>query len=47
MVLVDLLKLQEGLRLKAYKDTLGQLTVGYGHRLGDEPTWAGFTVTFL
>ena len=29
--LIDMVKRHEGLRLKAYKDSLGFLTVGYGH----------------
>ena len=33
MDLIDQLKRDEGLRLKAYKDTLGHLTIGYGHNL--------------
>lgn len=31
------LKLDEGLRLKAYKDTLGNWTIGYGHLLKEKP----------
>lgn len=31
------LKADEGLRLKAYKDTLGNWTVGYGHLLKEKP----------
>ncbi len=29
------LKSDEGLRLKPYKDTVGKLTIGYGHNLDD------------
>jgi lysozyme len=31
------IKLDEGLRLKAYKDSLGYWTIGYGHFLGATP----------
>ncbi len=30
-------KVYEGLRLKAYKDTMGHLTIGYGHNLDVNP----------
>lgn len=28
---IDFIKKEEGLRLKAYKDSVGKLTIGYGH----------------
>jgi lysozyme len=31
----DLIKNQEGLRLEPYRDTLGHLTVGYGHLIDE------------
>lgn len=34
MNLIEQLKLDEGLRLRAYKDTLGFWTIGYGHHDG-------------
>ena len=39
--LIDQIKRQEGLRLTAYQDTLGNLTVGYGHT----PAFPGQTIT--
>ena len=39
--LVDQIKRQEGLRLEAYQDTLGNWTVGIGHT----PAFAGQTIT--
>jgi lysozyme len=33
--LLDQLKRDEGLRLKAYVDTVGKVTIGYGHNLTD------------
>ncbi len=39
--LVDQIKRQEGLRLEAYQDTLGNWTVGYGHT----PSFPGQTIT--
>ena len=39
--LIDQLKRQEGLRLEAYQDTLGNWTVGIGHT----PAFAGQTIT--
>jgi lysozyme len=42
-LLVDELKRDEGLRLTAYRDTLGVLTVGYGHT-GHDVT-EGLTIT--
>lgn len=35
--LMDQLRQSEGLRLKAYKDTVGVLTVGYGHNCESSP----------
>ena len=47
--LVRDMKLAEGLRLKAYKDTLGFWTVGYGHKLPDaqdgDHEWEGYVIT--
>ena len=39
--LVDQIKRQEGLRLTAYQDTLGNWTVGFGHT----PAFSGQTIT--
>ena len=39
--LVDQIKRQEGLRLTAYVDTLGNWTIGYGHT----PAFPGQTIT--
>jgi len=39
---LDLIKKYEGCRLKAYKDSVGILTIGYGHTKGVE---AGQTIT--
>ena len=39
--LVDQIKRQEGLRLEAYQDTLGNWTVGYGHT----PAFPGQMIT--
>ncbi len=39
--LVDQIKRQEGLRLTAYQDTLGNWTIGYGHT----PSFPGQTIT--
>ena len=39
--LVDQIKRQEGLRLTAYQDTLGNWSVGYGHT----PAFPGQTIT--
>lgn len=36
-ILVDQLKIDEGLRLKAYQDTVGVWTIGYGHTLKARP----------
>jgi len=33
----SLIAKHEGLRLLAYKDTVGKLTIGYGHNLDDVP----------
>ena len=35
----------EGLRLTAYKDSMGYWTVGYGHLLGNLKDWSGYTIT--
>ena len=34
----------EGCRLVAYKDTFGNWTVGYGHKLQDGPDWEGYEI---
>ena len=39
--LVDQIKRQEGLRLEAYQDTLGNWSVGFGHT----PAFSGQTIT--
>ena len=36
MELIDRLKEEEGLRLKAYRDSLGHWTIGYGHLIADD-----------
>ena len=36
-LLTDILKLHEGLRTTPYRDTVGKLTIGYGHNLDDKP----------
>jgi lysozyme len=36
MELIDRLKEEEGLRLKAYRDSLGHWTIGYGHLVQDD-----------
>ncbi len=33
----DLIKFEEGLKLKPYKDTAGKWTIGYGRNLDDNP----------
>lgn len=38
-------KQSEGLRLKAYLDTLGNATVGYGHKLAPGHDWSNYTIT--
>lgn len=35
----------EGLRLTAYKDTLGFWTIGYGHFLEQNKNWEGYTIS--
>lgn len=35
----------EGLRLTAYKDSLGLWTIGYGHLLTQDRDWTGYTIT--
>ena len=37
----------EGCRLKAYEDTLGKWTIGWGHLLSNEEDWSGYTITQL
>jgi len=39
------IKVNEGLRLKSYKDTLGNWTVGYGHLLGQGSSLANVCIT--
>lgn len=39
------MKQSEGLRLKAYMDTLGNATVGYGHKLAPGHDWSNYTIT--
>lgn len=38
------IKEAEGLRLEAYRDTLGYWTVGYGHKLAEGHDWTAYTV---
>lgn len=38
-------KQSEGLRLRAYVDTLGNWTVGYGHKLATGHDWSTYTIT--
>jgi GH24 family phage-related lysozyme (muramidase) len=38
-------KQAEGLRLYAYIDTLGNATVGYGHKLAPGHDWTDYTIT--
>lgn len=38
-------KQAEGLRLVAYRDTLGFWTIGYGHKLADNHDWTGYTIS--
>lgn len=40
----ELIKLHEGLRLEAYKDSLGYWTIGFGHLLPARTDWAGYTI---
>lgn len=47
MDLRSILELHEGLRLKAYKDTLGYWTIGYGHLLGKAESNADTRITLL
>lgn len=43
--LVESLKIHEGLRLSPYRDTVGKLTIGYGHNLEAKPLyWLKTTV---
>jgi lysozyme len=39
--LINQLIFEEGMRLKAYKDTKGLITIGIGHNLVDEPIFKG------
>lgn len=39
------LKQAEGVRLTAYKDTLGNWTIGVGHLLPSFRDWTGYTIT--
>jgi lysozyme len=42
----ELIAKWEGLRLTAYKDTLGLWTIGYGHLLQPQSKdWTGYTIT--
>jgi len=41
MELLEQLKFEEGLRLSAYDDTEGVLTIGYGHNLIARPSFKG------
>ena len=41
----NMVKLHEGLRLTAYKDSLGFWTIGYGHLLNQNRDWYGYTIT--
>jgi len=41
----ELIKLHEGIRLEAYKDSLGYWTIGVGHLLPKGTDWAGYTIT--
>lgn len=43
MTLRERLTLDEGLRLTAYRDTVGKWTIGVGHLLGDEPRMSRIT----
>jgi lysozyme len=43
-LLVDV-KLAEGVKLTAYKDTKGFWTVGYGHFLDQSKDWTSYTIT--
>lgn len=42
---LDHIKASEGLRLTAYKDSLGFWTVGWGHLLPSGRDWTGYTIT--
>lgn len=43
--LVANVKAAEGLRLIAYKDTLGNWTVGYGHKLSPDRDWLNYSIS--
>lgn len=42
--LINNTKQAEGVRLKAYRDTLGYWTVGYGHKLSENKDWSGYVI---
>lgn len=42
--LVIAIKQAEGYKLKAYRDTEGYWTIGYGHRLPDGQDWDGYVI---
>ena len=41
----ELIAKWEGIRLTAYKDSLGFWTIGYGHLLDQTKDWTGVTIT--
>jgi lysozyme len=43
--LLGAVKQAEGLRTVAYKDTLGNWTVGHGHKLATGKDWAGYAIS--
>ena len=43
--LIANVKQSEGLRLAAYLDTLGNATVGYGHKLAPGHDWSDYVIT--
>jgi lysozyme len=43
--LVNDIKQSEGLRLTAYKDSLGFWTIGYGHLLSQDKDWVDYKIT--
>jgi lysozyme len=43
--LINDVKGSEGCRLTAYKDTLGNYTIGYGHLLDQDKDWTNYTIT--
>lgn len=42
--LLAAVKAAEGLRTVAYRDTLGNYTVGYGHKLDPRKSWTGYAI---